>query len=345
MTRTNDRSFAVIMSASSAMCAALASAVCLSLSTVSQHAQAQAPGQPQAWPSRPLRMIVASPPGGPSDLLARLVGPQLTLAWGQPVLIDNRAGANGMIAAEMTAKSDPDGHTFLLANAGFVINTALYEKVPYDPLREFAPISLAMSVPNILVVHPSVQAKSVRDLVALAKAKPGQIAVASAGTGSSGHLALALFQQVSGIDLIHVPFKGGGPAIADVMSGQTQALFSISVTAMPQIKGGRVRPLAVTSLKRLASAPDIPTVAESGFPGYEVTGWFGFVAPVKTPRDIVMRLNAEIVRSMRLSELQERLGEQGAELIGSTPEAFAVYLRSEQAKWTKVIRQAGIKAE
>ncbi|MBC7780270.1 MAG: tripartite tricarboxylate transporter substrate binding protein [Proteobacteria bacterium] len=306
---------------------------------------AAAHAQAQAWPSRPIRMIVASPPAGPSDILARLLGPQLTLAWGQTVLIDNRAGANGMIAAELTAKSDPDGHTILLANAGFVINTSLYKKVPYDPLREFVPISLAMSVPNILVVHPSVPARSVAELVAYAKAKPGQLAVASAGSGSSGHLALELFQQLSGVSMIHVPFKGGGPALADVMAGQTQALFSIAVAAMPQIRAGRVRALGVTSAKRLASASEIPTVAESGFPNYEVNGWFGFVAPVKTPRSIVARLNTDIVRALRLPELQDRLAEQGAEIIGGTPEAFGAYLKSEQAKWEKVIRQAGIKVE
>lgn len=300
----------------------------------------------KAWPTRPLRMIVASAPGGPSDLIARLVGPQLTEASGQPVVIDHRSGANGMIAGELTAKSDPDGHTFLLANAGFVINSVLYSKVPYDPIREFTPISLAVSVPNILVVHPGVAAKTVADLVGLAKAKPGTLAVASAGSGSSGHLALALFQQLSATEMIHVPFKGGGPALADVMGGQTQAIFSISVTSYPIIKSGRVRALAVTSLKRLAAFPDLPTVSESpGFKGYEVTGWFGFVAPAKTPRSVVQRLNAAVVQSVRMPELQERLGNQGAELIGSTPEAFGAYLKSEQAKWAKVIRQAGIKAD
>jgi tripartite-type tricarboxylate transporter receptor subunit TctC len=273
------------------------------------------------------------------------VGPQLTQASGQPVIIDHRSGANGMIAGELTAKAEPDGHTFLLANAGFVINSVLYSKVPYDPIGQFAPISLAIAVPNILVVHPSVQAKTVSELVALARARPGSIAFASAGSGSSGHLALALFQQLSGTEMIHVPFKGGGPALADVMGGQSQALFSISVTSTPIIRAGRVRPLAVTSLKRLSSFPDLPTVSESGYKGYEVTGWFGFVAPVKTPRSVIERLNTAVVASVKMPELQERLGSQGAELIGSTPETFGAYLKSEQAKWGKVIRQAGIKAD
>jgi len=326
---------------------AIRGAVLVAVGTVALSAAIPANAQVSgaSWPSRPLRMIVASPPGGPSDLLARLVGPQLTEASGQPVVIDHRSGANGMIAGELTAKSNPDGHTFLLANAGFVINSVLYAKVPYDPIREFAPISLAFSVPNILVVHPSVQAKTVADLVALAKAKPGQIAMASAGTGSSGHLAIALFQQVSGVEVIHVPFKGGGPALADVMGGQTQAMFSIAVTALTQIKAGRVRPLAVTSLKRLPNLPDLPTVSESGYSGYAVNGWFGFVAPIKVPREVIQRLNAAVVQSVNMPELKERLGAQGAELVGSTPEEFGAYLKSEQEKWGKVIRQAGIKPQ
>jgi len=330
---------------SATLCTVLALPAAPVLAQAPAKTASSASADPTAWPTRPLRMIVASAPGGPSDLIARLVGPQLTDASGQPVVIDHRSGANGMIAGELTARSDPDGHTFLLANAGFVINSVLYSKVPYDPIREFTPISLAVSVPNILVVHPNVAAKTVADLVSLAKAKPGTVAVASAGSGSSGHLALALFQQLSGTEMIHVPFKGGGPALADVMGGQTQAIFSISVTSYPIIKSGRVRPLAVTSLKRLAAFPDLPTVSESGFKGYEVTGWFGFVAPVKTPRSVVQRLNAAVVQSVRMPELQERLGNQGAELIGSTPEAFGAYLKSEQAKWAKVIRQAGIKAD
>ncbi len=318
---------------------------CAALALCAGWLAAGAFAQPQSWPNRPIRMIVASPPAGPSDILARLVAQQLTQAWGQTVVVDNRAGANGMIAGELTAKSDPDGHTFLLANAGFVINTALYDKVPYDPFREFVPITLAMSVPNILVVHPSLPVKSVAELIAWAKGKPGQLAVASAGSGSSGHLALELFQQVAGIRTIHVPFKGGGPALADVVAGQTQALFSISLAAMPQIRAGKVRALGVTSLKRLAAAPDIPTVAETGFAGFEVTGWFGFVAPVKVPRDIVTRLHAQIVRGLSAPEVRERLVDQGAEIVGSTPEAFGTYMKSEQVKWTKLIRQAGIKSD
>jgi tripartite-type tricarboxylate transporter receptor subunit TctC len=290
-------------------------------------------------------MIVASPPAGPSDILARLVAPQVSQAWGQPVRVDTRSGANGMIAGELTARSDPDGHTFLLANAGFVINTSLYAKVPYDPLREFQALTLAMAVPNILVVHPSLPVKTVAELVAWAKARPDQLAFASAGSGSSGHLALELFQQVAGIRAIHVPFKGGGPALADVMAGQSQALFSISVAAMPQIRAGKVRAVAATSLKRLGSAPEVPTVAESGYPGFEVTGWFGFVAPVRVPREVAARMSTDLIQAVRTPEVGERLSAQGAEIIGSSAETFGAYLRSEQAKWAKVIRQAGIKPQ
>jgi len=312
-------------------------AACL-MSTAAAAGQPATPG----WPSRPVRMIVASPPAGPSDILARLVAPQVSQAWGQPVLVDNRSGANGMIAAELIARADPDGHTFLLANAGFVINPSLYAKVPYDPLREFQALTLAMAVPNILVVHPSLPVKTVAELVSWAKARPDQLAFASAGSGSSGHLALELFQQVAGIRAIHVPFKGGGPALADVMAGQSQSLFSISVAAMPQIRAGKVRAIAATSLRRLSSAPDIPTVAESGFPGFEVTGWFGFVAPVRVPPTVAARLSADLIQAVRTPEVGERLAGQGAEIIGSSAQRFAAYLRSEQAKWAKVIRQAGI---
>ncbi|MFN7753790.1 MAG: Bug family tripartite tricarboxylate transporter substrate binding protein [Pseudomonadota bacterium] len=322
-----------------------AGAVLVVLGGVGNIEPADAQSAAAGWPARPVRMIVASPPAGPSDILARLVAPQVSQAWGQPVLVDNRSGANGMIAGELTARSDPDGHTFLLANAGFVINTSLYAKVPYDPLREFQALTLAMAVPNILVVHPSLPVKTVAELVAWAKARPDQLAFASAGSGSSGHLALELFQQVAGIRAIHVPFKGGGPALADVMAGQSQALFSISVAAMPQIRAGKVRAVAATSLKRLGSAPEVPTVAESGYPGFEVTGWFGFVAPVRVPREVAARMSTDLIQAVRTPEVGERLSAQGAEIIGSSAETFGAYLRSEQAKWAKVIRQAGIKPQ
>lgn len=299
----------------------------------------------QGYPNKPVRMIVAVPPGGPADTLARLVGPRLGEALGQTVVIDNRPGANGIIAYEMAAHSASDGYTFVLVAAGVAINPSLYRNVPYDPIRDFSPITLGITVPNILVVHPSVAAASVRELIALAKAKPEQLAFASAGNGTSGHLALELFRQSSGIKVVHVPFKGGGPALTNVIAGQVQALFSIALAATPQVKAGKVRALAITSASRSPVAPDLPTVAESGFPGFEVIGWFGWLAPAKTPREIVNRLNREIVRILNMSEVHDRLLSLSTVPVGNTSGQFAGFIRAERDKWAKVIRAADIRIE
>ena len=299
----------------------------------------------QNYPNKPIRMIVAVPPGGPADTLARLVGPRLSEALGQTVVIDNRAGANGIIAYDMAAHSASDGYTFVLVAAGVAINPSLYRNVPYDPIRDFSPITLGITVPNILVVHPSVAAASVQELIALAKAKPEQLAFASAGNGTSGHLALELFRQSSGIKVVHVPFKGGGPALTNVVAGQVQALFSIALAATPQVKAGKVRALAITSARRSPMAPDLPTIAESGFPGFEVIGWFGWLAPAKTPREIVNRLNREIVRILNMSEVHDRLLSLGTIPVGNTSAEFAGFIRAERDKWAKVIRAADIKIE
>ena len=298
-----------------------------------------------AYPVRPVRMIVAVPPGGPADILARLVGPKLTESLGQTVVIDNRPGANGNIAYEMAARAAPDGYTFVLVAAGVVINPSLYREVRYDPLRDFAAITHGISVPNILIVHPSVPAKSVSELVALAKSRPGKIAFASAGNGTSGHLALELFKQRAGIDVVHVPYKGGGPALAEVLAGQVQALFSLALAATQQVKAGRVRALAITSGKRSPVAPELPTVAELGFPGYEVVGWFGWLAPVKSPAAIVNRLNAEIVKALNAPDVRERLLSQSSEPVGNSPQAFGVFMKSESEKWAGVIKRAGIRMD
>ena len=297
------------------------------------------------YPSKPVRMIVAVPPGGPADILARLVGPRLTEALGQTVVIDNRPGANGNIAYEMAARAAPDGYTFVLVAAGVVINPSLYREVRYDPLRDFAAITQGISVPNILVVHPSVPAHSVSELIALAKSRAGKLTFASAGNGTSGHLALELFKQRTGMNAIHVPYKGGAPALAEVLAGQVQALFSLALAATPQIKAGRVRALAITSGKRSAVAPELPTVAESGLPGYEVVGWFGWLAPVKMPREIVLRLNAEIVKALKAPDVRERLLSQSSEPVGDSPQAFGAFIRSERDKWADVIKRGGIRME
>lgn len=298
-----------------------------------------------AYPTKPVRMIVAVPPGGPADTLARLVAPKLTERMGQTVVVDNRPGANGNIAYETTARAAPDGYTFTAVAAGVVINPSIYRDVRYNPLKDFAAITLGVTVPNILVVHPSVAATSVKELISVAKAKPGTFVFASAGSGTSGHLALELFRMTAGIDVIHVPYKGGGPALTDVLAGQAQALFSIALTATPQIKAGKVRALAVSSAKRSAVAPDLPTVAEAGFPGFEVVGWFGWIAPAATPPATVRRLHAELVRALGSSEVRERLLAQATEPVGNTPEEFAAFMKSEYVKWAKVINAANIRAE
>jgi tripartite-type tricarboxylate transporter receptor subunit TctC len=299
----------------------------------------------QPYPNRPVRMIVAVPPGGPADTLARLVAPKLTEAFDQTVVIDNRPGANGIIAYETTARAAPDGYTFTAAATGVVINASLYKNLPYDPIRDFAPITLGITVPNILVVHPSVAVSSTKELVAMARAKPGTVTFASAGNGTSGHLALELFRMTAGIDVIHVPYKGGGPALADVLAGQVQSLFSIALAAAPQIKAGRLRALAITSAKRSPVAPELPTIAEAGFPGYEVVGWFGWLAPAATPRPIVNRLHVELVRALRSPDVRERLLSQSTEPVGNTPQEFGAFMRAEHAKWGKVIRAANIRVE
>jgi tripartite-type tricarboxylate transporter receptor subunit TctC len=288
-------------------------------------------------------MIVAVPPGGPADTLARMVAPRLTESLGQSVVIDNRPGANGNIAYEMAARSAPDGYTFALAAAGVAINPSLYREVRFDPVKDFAAITQGISVPNILIVHPTVPASSVKELIALGKAKP--VNFASAGNGSSGHLALEQFRLVSGMNLTHVPYKGGGPALAEVIGGQVQALFSLALAATPQIKAGKVRALAITSAKRSRVAPELPTIAELGFPGFEVIGWFGWIAPARMPNDIVARLNSDIVKVLRGSETQDRLITLGCEPVGNTSREFAAFIASERDKWSQVIRQAGIKMD
>ncbi len=312
-------------------------------STAAGAAQSASTGSGQAYPIKPIRMIVAVPPGGPADTLARLVAPKLTESLGQTVVIDNRPGANGNIAYETAARAAPDGYTFALAAAGVAINPSLYREVRFDPVKDFAAITHGISVPNILIVHPSVAATSVKELIALGKTRP--INFASAGNGSSGHLAVEQFKIVSGMPLAHIPYKGGGPALTEVIGGQVQALFSLALVATPQVKAGKVRALAITSAKRSRVAPEIPTVAESGFPGFEVIGWFGWLAPARTPAEIVTRLNTDIVKVLRSTETQDRLIALGCEPVGNTPQQFATFVSAERDKWAKVIKQADIKLD
>ena len=297
----------------------------------------------QPYPTKPIRMLVAVPPGGPADTLARMVAPKLTEALGQTVVIDNRPGANGNIAYETAARATPDGYTFVLAAAGVAINPSLYREVRFDPVKDFAAITHGISVPNILIVHPSVAATSVKELIALGKSTP--VNFASAGNGSTGHLAVEQFKIASGMQITHIPYKGGGPALAELIGGQVQALFSLALAATPQIKAGRVRALAITSAKRSRLAPDLPAVAELGFPGFEVIGWFGWLAPARTPNEIVTRLNSDIVKVLRSTETQDRLITLGSEPAGNSPREFAAFVSAERDKWAKVIKQAAIRID
>lgn len=298
-----------------------------------------------AWPDKPIRMIVAVPPAGPADTLSRLVSPGLTAALGQPIVIDNRPGANGNIAYEMTARAVPDGYTVTAVAAGVAINPHLYRDVRFDPVKDFAAITQGISVPNILVVHASVEATSVKDLIALAKARRGSLVFASAGNGTSGHLALEQFKTAAGIDVVHVPYKGGGPALTELIGGQVQALFSIALVAMPQVKAGRIRALGITSAKRSQVVPELPTLAESGFPDFECVGWFGWLAPARMPAEIVTRFNREIVQLLTRPDMRERLLGLGADPVANSPREFAAFIKSEYEKWGRVIRQAKIQTE
>jgi tripartite-type tricarboxylate transporter receptor subunit TctC len=299
----------------------------------------------EAYPSKPIRMIVPVPPGGVADTVARLVLPRVSESLGQPLVLDNRPGANGNIGYTITARAVPDGYTLVTAATGIAINPSLYREVTFDPMRDFAPISLGVTAPNILLVHPAVAARSVKELVALAKAKPGQITFASPGNGTTGHLAVELLRASAGIQVIHVPYKGGGPALIDLMGGQVQAYFSVALVAVPLIKAGKLRALGITSARRSPVAPDLMTVSEAGFPGFEVSGWFGWLAPAKTPRDVIARLNAEIVKALNAPDIRERLLSQSTEPAGGPPEVFAAFIRSEHARWGRVIRESGIKLE
>ncbi|MEQ1773884.1 MAG: tripartite tricarboxylate transporter substrate binding protein [Burkholderiales bacterium] len=300
----------------------------------------------QAYPTRPIRLLVPSTPGGSVDTLARAVGVKLSERFNQQVVIDNRSGAGGVIAGELTAKAPPDGHTLMLGTvASLAANVSLQKKLPYDPLRDYAPVTLAATQNLMLVVNPSLPAKNVKELIALAKTKPGQITFASAGSGAGGHLSGELFKLLAGIDLLHIPYKGMAPALVDVISGQVSLSFPSIATALPQVKSGKVRALAVTGAKRSQAAPDVLTMQEAGVPGYESATWYGVVAPAATPRHIVIKLSSEIVAILKQPELRDRLAADGAEPLGTTPEAFGQHLKSEIAKWAKVVSAAGLRAD
>jgi len=299
------------------------------------------------YPTRPIRYVVGFVPGGATDILARAMQPRLSEKLGQQVVVDNRPGANGNVAAEIVARSPADGHTILLATIGVLsINPSLYRKLAFDALKDFAPVAQLVSLSNVVVANPSLQATGIRDLIALARARPGQITYATSGSGGTGHLAGELFKTMAGVDIIHVPYKGGAPALVDVVSGQVNTFFATVPTALPQIKAGRIRALAVTTARRSVALPDVPTIEESaGLKGYEANNWYGLVVAAGTPAAIVRRLESDALTVLKLPEVQEKLLAQGLEPTPAGPEAFGAYIRSEHAKWAKVIKAAGAKVD
>jgi len=291
--------------------------------------------------------VVGFAPGGGSDIQARIVAQKLTESWGQSVVVDNRPGASGMIAAEQVAKSPPDGYTLMMGHIGtHAINPSLFAKLPYDPVKDFAPVSLLVSVPNILLVHPSVPASSVAELVALARARPGTLNFASPGSGTSGHMSAELFKSLAGIDIVHVPYKGPGPALQDLLAGQVNMLFDTVASSMPQVRAGKVKGLAVTTTTRSAIAPDVPTMAEAGVAGYEIAPWFAAYAPAGTPAAVIDKLNAEMRRILALPDVRAAfVDQQGMTLIGSSPADLGAHMQREIAKWAQVVKATGAKAD
>jgi len=303
-------------------------------------------GAADAFPERPIRIVIPFAPGGDTDSITRMLAHELTESLGQPVVVDNRAGANGILATEIVAKSAaPDGHTLLMAATGLMVNPSLYAKLPYDALRDLVPISLIATGPHVLVVHPTVPAKSVKELIAHAKAHPDKLTYSSAGNGSSSHLAAAMLNVMANTRMTHVPYRGTSPAAVAVVSGEVSLTFLGVSVALPQVKSGQLRAIAVTGPKRSASAPSLPTVAESGLPGFESGQLFGILAPARTPKHIVRRLNSEITKAIRKREVSEKLAAQGAEVIASTPEQFGEFIARSTKMWAGVIKTANIRIQ
>jgi tripartite-type tricarboxylate transporter receptor subunit TctC len=302
-------------------------------------------GAQSAYPNKPIRMIVPYPPGGPTDVLGRIVAQKLSENLGQQVVVENRPGASGMIGSEIVAKAAPDGYT-LLANASIhVINPSLYPKMNFDALRDFAPVSLIAQVPLILVVNPGLPVKSVQELIALGKAQPNLLNFGSSGNAAAPHLAGESFKIATGVQMQHVPYKGSAPALTDLIGGQVQLIFDSMPSAMPHVKSGKIRALAVTTAKRSPTVPDLPTIAESGVPGFDISTWYGVWAPAGTPKEIVNKVAAEMAKALQQPAMRERLAALGAEPVGNTPEEFAAYCQSELAKWSKIVRESGAKAD
>jgi tripartite-type tricarboxylate transporter receptor subunit TctC len=300
----------------------------------------------EAYPLRPLRLIIPFPPGGGTDIMGRMVGQRLIDAFGMQVVVDNRGGAAGIIGTEMAARANPDGHTLMIGSVSTIcINPSLHKHLSFDPVKDLAPISLVASTPSLLVVGNALPAKSVKELIALAKAKPGALLYATPGSGSSSHLGTELFKQVAGVNIQHVPYKGTGPAVTDLISGQVSMFITNMPSVMPMVKGGRLRALAVTSLQRSTLMPELPTVAESGIPGFEVIVWYGVLAPAAVPKAILARLNGEVRKMADMSDVKDKLALQGAEVMVSSPEEFARRIRDDLNKWGRIARDSGAKAD
>ena len=300
----------------------------------------------QGYPAKPVRLIVPLAPGGGNDLLSRAISKHLTETLGQSVIIDNRPGASGIIGTETAARAAPDGYTLLMAGSGQMsINPSLYRKLPYDPFRDFTAITLVASFPSLLTVHPSLPVKNIKDLIALAKARPGQINYASSGTGSGSHLGMELFKSMAGVNLIHIPFKGAGPALTDLIAGQVSVLFNNPMSSMPYAQAGRIRAIAVTGVKRLQAMPEIPTVGESGLPGFDASVWLGLFAPAGTPADITTRIQSDVIKILRRNDVHDSFVRQGIDPAGGTTEQFTARIRADAAKWGAIIKISGARVD
>ena len=324
--------------------AALAAAALLSL-TALVASPALAQNAAAAYPSKPIRIVVPYPPGGFNDTLARTVGARLQTVWGQPVSVDNKPGGGTVIGTDAVAKSPADGYTLFIMPFAFAVNPSIFKKLPYDPVKDFSPITLAATTPNLLVVGSELKVNSMAEVRALAKGKPGGISYASTGVGSSNHLSKEKFKQMAGVDITHIPYKGSGPAVTDLIGGQVGLMFDNIPNVIQHIKAGKLKALAVTAAKRSPHTPDVPTVAEAGVPGYEVSVWFGIAAPGGTPAAIIDKLNTETVKTLNLPEVKEKFFAQGVDVVGSTPVQFATHLKEQSALWAKVVKDAGVTPE
>lgn len=320
------------------LCWALAS---LAAATGAQHSLAAEP----PYPTKPIRVIIGFPPAGAADIFARMVGQKLAEAWGQPVVIDNRPGAGSTIGSEIAANATPDGHTIMAVSASYATSAGLYRKISYHPVKSFAPITMIASNANVLLAHPSVPAKSAKELIAMARSNPGKLTMGSAGTGSITHLAGELFANMAGIKVTHVPYKGGGPNVTALLSGEIQITVASVPASLGHVKAGRMKALGLTSLRRSPVLPGVPTIAESAVPGYEAKNWYGMLAPAGVPKPIVEKLNGQINHTLRIPDIAEAIAKQGADVEGGSSEEFGKYLRSEIAKWSKVIQAAGVQVQ